>query len=98
ITVTRQAGHEDNYFIQIFMGVLTAAGGGLLRDTMAGERPYIFTKHIYAIASIIGGVVFIIVMEMSNEFAGVISSCVLMILIRLLAAHYRWSLPKIKSM
>lgn len=98
ITVTRQAGHGDNYFIQIFMGVLTAAGGGLLRDTMAGERPYIFTKHIYAIASIIGGVVFIIVMEMSNEFAGVISSCVLMILIRLLAAHYRWSLPKIKSM
>lgn len=96
IMVTRHAGHADNYFIQLFMGVLTAAGGGLLRDTMAGVQPYIFTKHIYALASLFGGIVFIIIWEMSNEFAGVISSCVLMILIRLLAAHYRWSLPKIK--
>lgn len=97
IMVTRQAGHQDNYFIQIFMGVLTAAGGGLLRDTMAGVKPYIFTKHIYALASIFGGIVFIVIWEMTNEFAGVIVSCSVMILIRILAAHYRWSLPKFRK-
>lgn len=97
IMVAAQMGHKDNYFIMIFMGTLTAAGGGLLRDTMAGVKPYIFTKHIYALASILGGIVFIIVWEMAGEFPGVISSCTVMILIRLLAAHYRWSLPRFRK-
>ena len=97
ILVSAGAGYKDNYFVMVFMGVLTAAGGGLLRDTMAGVKPYIFTKHIYALASIFGGIVFIILWEMSNEFTGVIVSCVLMILIRLLAAHVHWGLPRFKQ-
>ena len=76
--------------------VLTACGGGLLRDTMAGVKPYIFTKHIYALASLLGGMMFIVIYEMGHEFAGVVCSCVFMVLIRLLAARYHWGLPKIK--
>ena len=45
-------------FLAVFVGVITGVGGGLLRDVMAGDMPYIFVKHIYATASIIGALLF----------------------------------------
>ena len=96
IMVCEQLGYKGDYFVLIFMGVLTACGGGLLRDTMAGVKPYIFTKHIYAIASILGGMMFIVICEMGYEFRAVVISCIFMVALRLLAARYRWSLPKLK--
>ena len=44
----------DNLFLVGFLGVLTGVGGGLIRDMMASRRPYIFVKHVYACASVIG--------------------------------------------
>ena len=32
----------------LFVSVLTGVGGGVLRDLLSGERPYIFMKHFYA--------------------------------------------------
>ena len=43
-------GYPDNTFLLVFIGMLTGVGGGLMRDMMAGEEPYIFVKHIYACA------------------------------------------------
>ena len=45
-----------NLFFVTFLGVITGVGGGVLRDVMANETPYIFVKHIYACASIAGAV------------------------------------------
>ena len=50
-------GHMDNAFLLVFLGTITGVGGGLLRDMMASVPPYIFVKHIYACASIVGAVV-----------------------------------------
>ena len=47
-------GYPDNSFLLVFIGMLTGVGGGLMRDMMAGEEPYIFVKHIYACASLAG--------------------------------------------
>ena len=47
-------GYPDNSFLLVFIGMLTGVGGGLMRDMMAGEEPYIFVKHIYACASLVG--------------------------------------------
>ena len=41
-------------FLLVFVGVVTGAGGGVLRDIMAGDTPYIFVKHVYASASLAG--------------------------------------------
>ena len=49
-------GYMDNVFLLVFLGTITGVGGGLLRDMMASVPPYIFVKHIYACASIIGAV------------------------------------------
>ena len=43
-------------FLLVCVGVLTGVGGGVLRDVLAGERPYVFVKHFYACASLIGAV------------------------------------------
>lgn len=49
-------GYTDNTFLLVFLGTITGVGGGLLRDMMAGVPPYIFVRHIYACASIVGAV------------------------------------------
>ena len=56
----------DNAFLLVFLGTITGVGGGLLRDMMASVPPYIFVKHIYACASIIGAIVCVYM----NRFVG----------------------------
>lgn len=41
--------------VSVLMGVFTAALGGLVRDMMAGERPLLFHREIYATAALIAG-------------------------------------------
>lgn len=80
-------------FLIVFVGVITGVGGGVLRDVLAGERPYIFVKHIYASASIAGAIACVLLWSV-NSTAAVVVGAVLVFVIRLLAAHFRWSLPK----
>ena len=80
-------------FLVVFVGVITGVGGGVLRDVLAGEKPYIFVKHIYACASIAGAVACVIIWRF-NSTAAVIAGAAIVFVIRLLAAHFRWSLPK----
>ena len=48
-------GFEDNTFLLVFVGPLPVWAEDFLRDVMAGVPPYIFVRHIYACASIMGG-------------------------------------------
>lgn len=38
------------------LAMTTAVGGGIMRDTFASNTPYVFTKHFYACASLIGAI------------------------------------------
>ena len=44
----------------IFFGVMTATAGGMIRDMLAGEVPFVLKKEVYASASIAGGILFIV--------------------------------------
>ena len=55
---------DYSWFLLIFVGVITGVGGGILRDIMAGDRPYVFVKHFYASASIIGAIVYVIILPL----------------------------------
>ena len=86
---------KSNVFLLLFVGMVTGIGGGVLRDVLAGNTPYIFIKHFYASASLIGAVVCIGIWEFFEKpgiamLAG--SLCILVL--RFLAARFRWSLPK----
>lgn len=88
------AGQKDNVFLLVFVGVITGVGGGLLRDMMAGNTPYIFVKHIYACASLAGALACVALWNAAGATAAMVVSAAVVITIRFLAAHFKWSLPK----
>ena len=95
VTTAINIGYETTGFLQIFVGVLTGVGGGVLRDIMAGNTPYIFVKHVYASASILGAVVCVLVERWFGELPAMLIGAAVVFVIRILAAHYKWNLPRI---
>lgn len=87
---------EQDYslFLLIFVGVITGVGGGILRDIMAGDRPYVFVKHFYASASIIGAIIYVLIWPHLGTVTSMFVGTGVIIALRILAAKYRWSLPK----
>ncbi|MBQ9967946.1 MAG: trimeric intracellular cation channel family protein [Oscillospiraceae bacterium] len=91
------AGHSDNCLFVLLMGMITGVGGGIFRDVLADKTPYILKKHIYALASLSGGLVYYIAKELAvNEMVGTVCAMALVFIIRMLATKYRWELPRIK--
>lgn len=90
-----RSGHGDNWFLVIFVGVLTGVGGGLLRDVMADMTPMIFCKRIYAIAAMAGSVVYLVLVSYTGipEIWAVVAGTATVFVIRTLASTYRWDLP-----
>ncbi len=85
-----------NWFTIAFLGTITGVGGGVVRDVLAGDLPYIFRKHIYALASLAGALTWVAVHRLWDDTAAMLIGGSLVLVIRLLAAHFRWSLPKAK--
>ena len=88
-----RTGHGDNWFLVIFVGVLTGVGGGLLRDVMADSTPMIFCKRIYAIAALAGSLVYVTLYKKIPETGAILAGTAAVFVIRLLASTYRWDLP-----
>lgn len=83
-----------NLFLLVFVGMITGIGGGVLRDVLSGNTPYIFVKHFYASASLIGALVFIVFWKFFGQSAATLGCAFSVTVLRLLAAKFRWSLPK----
>ena len=90
------AGYQETVFLIVFLGFTTGVGGGVLRDVFADQIPDIFRKHIYALASIAGGVVMAIILKLTDrQLPAMLLGFSLIILLRVLAEHFRWNLPRI---
>ena len=88
-------GQWENAVLAVVLGVLTGVGGGVLRDVLTSTTPYIFKKHVYALASIAGAVVYYVMrLFIVETLVPSIVAMALVVVLRLLAAKYRWSLPK----
>ena len=87
------------YWVAIIMGCITGAAGGVIRDVLLNNEPVIFRKEIYAMASVLGGLAYWLVMHIDNrvELAVPISFAVTCT-IRALAVRYHLSLPKLKHL
>lgn len=80
----------------VALGTITASFGGVIRDVLLNNVPLVFRKEIYALASILGGLVYYLLTftSLNNDAAKII--CILLILlVRLLAVRYKLSLPLI---
>ncbi len=88
---------QENALLAITLGVITGVGGGVLRDVLVNEKPYVLTKHIYAVVSILGcSFYYILSVQLGYKVTATFFAVIFIVLMRLLAARFRWSLPKIK--
>ena len=95
--VAMEAGDGANRFLVIFVAALTGVGGGVLRDMMSREIPMVLCRRVYAIASIIGGAAYFLLRTPLQESTAALTGVILVFAIRMLATHYRWSLPRISE-
>ena len=91
-----EGSHFDHWFLLVFVGVATGIGGGMMRDVMAGETPFVFIKHVYACAALIGAFLYIFLCRAVPDIGAMLVSSITVVAVRLLAAHYRWNLPRIR--
>ena len=80
----------------LFVGVITAVGGGVLRDMLVARVPVVLHREIYALAAAVasGLVVIAEVMDVDRVIAGVAAVAATASL-RLVAAYKSWNVPKI---
>jgi uncharacterized membrane protein YeiH len=87
-----------NFLIIVLSGMLTAIGGGILRDVFVNQTPIVFVKELYASASFVGAIVFYFTLLVTDQvYAATIIGIALTTGLRLVAMKYNWNLPKVKS-
>ncbi len=80
----------------LFMGVITSCFGGIVRDIICNEVPLILHKDIYILASIVGGLCFLLLHHLGFDKSLVyLVSGLLAFVIRLLAVYRQWNLPQL---
>ncbi len=87
-----------SFLPMLFGGMITAIGGGILRDVFVREIPIVFVKEVYAVASFVGIVIFYLTLSLGMDIQ--IASIIGIITatgIRLLAIKYNWNLPKVRE-
>lgn len=91
---------EYGPFVSIILAMITAVGGGLIRDVMLTDIPFILRRKIYVVAVLIGSCAYYLVASnFENDTAGVhvfaTVICVLTVFtIRICATVFRWNMPK----
>lgn len=87
------------FWVNIIMGSITGAAGGMFRDVLINEVPLIFRKDIYAVACVGGGVLYYILTLCGCPAILVqIATLASVILIRVLAVHYDVNLPSLRPL
>ena len=88
--------HSAPASVAVFMGILTAVAGGIIRDVLRNEIPVVFRRdvHLYATAVFGGAAIFVLLQNFypaaaSNRYIGMI----IILALRLAAIRWRIALP-----
>lgn len=91
------ASMQNNHFLVIFMGVISSVGGGVLRDVLVNEKPYIFTKHVYAVVAVLGCALYHFMnLYVNNVLLATVCVMLFVVTGRILAATFHLQLPKVE--
>lgn len=91
-------GFGDNAVLCVFLGMLTGVGGGVLRDMMCADIPFVLRKHIYAVAALLGAGIYYALSRLAvDSTLASLLGMTATVVVRVLAWHYRWNLPKALS-
>jgi uncharacterized membrane protein YeiH len=86
------------FWVAIIMGSITGAAGGVIRDVFINEIPLIFRKEIYAVACVIGGLIYFgcDLIGLDSYICQILGGSSVFIT-RILAVKYRICLPTLKG-
>ncbi len=80
--------------VVIVMGCITGVVGGMIRDILGGRIPFVLQKEIYATASILGAVLYVVCDYLQADTITAMSLAILGTLsLRLSAMYWHLSLP-----
>lgn len=97
VSTGMKTAYHDSLFLVTFLGVITGVGGGVLRDILATQKPYILVKHIYACASIGGALLCSLLWKPLGSVPAMWLGAAAVLIIRLLAMTFRWNLPRLNT-
>jgi uncharacterized membrane protein YeiH len=87
--------YTGNPQLAVMMGVLSAVGGGVIRDILLNRTPQILEKEVYALAALLAALI-----QVAGDWSGVRAaswSALGMLAgvgLRLMALRYKWNLPR----
>lgn len=85
-------------WVAIVMGTITGSFGGMIRDILINEEPLIFRKDIYALACVLGGLVYYLcILGGLNTSLTQFISALSVFLTRIIAVKYHISVPVLKG-
>ncbi len=76
----------------IAAAALTGAGGGIIRDLLAGRRPLVLSRDIYVAWTIPAGL--LIGSGLVDQFFGYVIILAAIVTLRMLSVYYNWQLPR----
>jgi uncharacterized membrane protein YeiH len=86
--------HGINPLMAALLGMMTGIGGGMARDVLAGDVPFVLRADLYAVAALAGGVIVSIgtMMGVKPTYPMLLGAAVC-IFLRLMAIYYHWRAP-----
>ena len=82
------------FWVAIILGCITGAAGGVIRDVLLNNEPVIFHREIYAMACVVGGLLFWLLSSLGlPQSVVVVATFLLICIVRFLAVRYHLSLP-----
>ena len=95
--VAIESGFTVNGILVVCLAVVTGVGGGLIRDVMLMEIPFVLKKRIYAVASILGGTAYhLMYIHGVNVRISSVIAVIVVFVVRILATIFKLDLPKVK--
>ena len=78
----------------VLVGVITAVGGGVIRDLLADQVPEVLRRELYALPAMIGAIVVVVAAEMGSLQDWVLwTAAGLVFAVRLIAVHLDLNAP-----
>lgn len=87
--------YNHNGEMAVLAGIITAVGGGVLRDIVLNRVPVILEKEIYASAALTGALIVVsgdYLQWLSSDWTAIIA-LIICFTLRILALRYHWNLP-----
>jgi uncharacterized membrane protein YeiH len=78
----------------VLLGMLTAVGGGIVRDVLLAQIPHVFCKELYAVAALVGALVVVLASQLDvPTLPAALAGGVLCFVLRFMAIRHGWHLP-----